>query len=471
MTSAALDVAHADLSADLLEDLASKELARRSLLDFCIRTATVDGEPYVQYRHSLKVIEYLEALERYAINKLIITMPTQHGKSYHSSERFPAFYLGRHPKDHVIVASYGQARANDASRKVRNIVESQEWPFSGIRVASDSSAVAQWALNTGGQVKAAGVDAALGGFGGHLLVLDDPHKDWSEAESTVISDATWNWFGAVFMRRQRRNARILIPTTRWNDRDVVGRILNTPDGKNWTLLELPGFADPTERPDAIGRAKGDVLWPEGPPLPRPETGEISRRQFDALVQQRPTARDGAIFKRPWFDLNERYNEPPPFSTTVAALDGAWKEGVGNSRSAITLWGKARDGYYPLHAWADRVEYPDLKAKVLSFVARHRPRKLLIEDAASGMALIQELRRSTSISIIGVPAKGSKESRAEAASAAFEGGRIHLPAEGEWVDEWIEEHIRFPAKPNDLVDTTSIALEHLGRSASWSPESV
>jgi predicted phage terminase large subunit-like protein len=85
-------------------------------------------------------------------------------------------------------------------------------------------------------------------------------------------------------------------------------------------------------------------------------------------------------------------------------------------------------------------------------------KFCVEDQASGIPLVQELRRSTSIPIIGVQVDASKYVRAESVTPEFESGRVYLPEGASWLDGWIEEHIRFPSGAHDdFVDTTSGAL--------------
>jgi predicted phage terminase large subunit-like protein len=59
---------------------------------------------------------------------------------------------------------------------------------------------------------------------------------------------------------------------------------------------------------------------------------------------------------------------------------------------------------------------------------------------------------------------SKYTRAEAVTPLFEAGKCFLPEEAPWLDEWIEEHVSFPGKFDDLVDTTSGALARLARAS-------
>lgn len=83
-----------------------------------------------------------------------------------------------------------------------------------------------------------------------------------------------------------------------------------------------------------------------------------------------------------------------------------------------------------------------------------------EDAASGIPIIQEFKRTLTIPIVGVTVDKSKYTRAEAVTPLFEAGKCYLPEDAPWLDEWIEEHVSFPGKHDDLVDTTSGALARL-----------
>lgn len=447
---------------DALRDFARQELARRTSLDF---NARIDPEFDRNARHTQVICEHLDALANRDIENLIVCMPPQHGKSTFTAQRFPAYLLGR-SRGRALVAttSYTIAIARKNSRAARNIVkERASWPFPDVEIARGAQSVDEWYTTAGGGVKAAGVGGSLTGFGAHLAVIDDPFKGMAEADRLTERDTVWEWYQTTVSTRARKGMQKLVCQTRWHDDDLTGRILNTKAARHWTVLTLRSYA---EEDDILGRAIGELLWPEGPrPLSVAE-GEITARGFAALYQQRPMPGEGAIFRIEFFE--NRYNLPPEVRWAAIALDGAWKTGVGNDRSALAFWTANDQRYAIRRAWAGRLEYPDLKRKFVDFYERARAEvdcaiACVVEDAASGTGVIQELSRTTNIPILGVHADVSKIARAEAVSPLFEAKKVELPQEADWVDEWIEEHVRFPAgKRDDWVDTSSLALARLSR---------
>jgi predicted phage terminase large subunit-like protein len=450
---------------EMYEALIREALAQRSFEEFCKR---VDPS-YLVLRHTRMLCKYLQALADGEIQKLMIFMPPRHGKTYHASERFPAFYEGiSDGTADMIISSYTARRAHASSFKVREIMRDPSWPFPDVALDPESQAVNEWRTNRGAVVVATGVGGSSGGFGANLLAIDDPLKGRKEANSETLRESTWEWYTEVAARRMQANLRTrkrtpakeLICTTRWTEDDIPGRILNSGAARKWEVLRLPAIA---EENDPLSRNKGEELAPElGVYIPRPDLGEISTRGFEALYQGNPTPQEGDLFKRAWF--SRRYDALPEMKRVAMYLDGAWKEGIGNDRSAIGLWGTDGINYYLIDAWAGRVEYPDLKLKMYDYWKRWREIAPTVwpcvEDAASGIPIIQEFRRTTNIPIVGVKVDKSKYTRAEAVTPLFESMRCLLPEDAPWLDEWIEEHLSFPGKHDDMVDTTSGALARL-----------
>lgn len=453
MTNFAQPYSPQEIRLELYRRELQRREAQRSLLAFCSR---MDPEYDPTLPHAKIICQYLTALYNREIENLAIFMPPQHGKSYHFSQRFPAFVLGASGgKALVATTSYTIDIARKNSRATRALVDDPQYPFD-IQMASDARAVDEWYTTAGGGVKAAGVGGSLTGFGATLIIVDDPFKGMAEANSPHQREEVWEWWQTTVQTRQRANTSKLLAQTRWHQDDLAGRIQNTKAARNWTFLHLRSLA---EEGDPLGRKPGEILWPGGPKPLSVEDGEISSRGWAALYQQRPMPAEGLIFKAAWF-ANEYYSVPEA-TRTVVAVDGAWKEGVASDRSALAHWGTDTREHWPIAVTAGRWEYPDLRRRLIEFCAYCRPNKVIIEDAASGTALIADLKRETSLPIVGVKPIASKVARVEAVTPYFESGRVRVPHEAAWKADWLAEHLDFPGGAHDdMVDTTAMALADL-----------
>lgn len=448
--------------------LARQELARRRLGDFL----SLMLPNYVETPHTRALCGHLEALEARDINRLAVFMPPRHGKSEHASRGFPAWYLGRRPQESVVLASYAAELAEANSRRARGHLLDARWPFPSVSVSPESAAVNRWHTTKQGGVIAAGARGGLTGHGANLLIVDDPVKDREEADSEAIRNSTWAWWTEVAQTRLMPDAVVLLVQTRWHEDDLAGRVLSSPSADEWTVLSLPALA---EEDDPLGRAEGDALWSAWYPEGRLQAlrSEIGERAFLALYQQRPSSEKGGIFRREW--LEGRYAELSRGpTTTIQAVDSAFKTGVSHDYSVVATW--ATDGrfYYLVDVWRRRVEFPDLVAAIKAQASAHSPSAIVIEDTASAQSAIQQLRRETALPIIPITASGTtKVSRAEAVSPLFEAGRVLLPEQSlAWLGPWVEEHVAFPTgKHDDQVDTTAYALARLRRYGGTSAASI
>jgi len=88
---------------------------------------------------------------------------------------------------------------------------------------------------------------------------------------------------------------------------------------------------------------------------------------------------------------------------------------------------------------------------------------MIEKKASGQSLIQDMRRA-GLPVMEYLPDRDKVSRVYAASPIMESGRLWLPKNKKWVDDLIEELIRFPnAAHDDQVDALTMAVHYLKES--------
>ena len=89
--------------------------ARSSLIEYTKATfPNYDAAP-----HILEVAAKLEAIESGEIDRLIVIMPPRHGKSLLTSQRFPAWYMGRNPTNQFIHCSYGGELVSQFGRRLQ----------------------------------------------------------------------------------------------------------------------------------------------------------------------------------------------------------------------------------------------------------------------------------------------------------------------------------------------------------------
>jgi predicted phage terminase large subunit-like protein len=216
----------------------------------------------------------------------------------------------------------------------------------------------------------------------------------------------------------------------------------------------------------LGRAEGEALWPERFPV---QALEATRRQigsaaFVSLYQGHPSAASGTVFKREWF---RTYREPlPSFQKIVQSWDTAFgKSTTSGDYSVCTTWGTNNHGHYLLALWRGRVDFPTLKHQVRSQAEQWKPHAILLEDAASGQSLLQELRLATSYPILAVKVDRDKRARAEAVTPMFEAGRVFLPLDAPWLNDFVDELASFPnGAHDDMVDSAAQALNYLREGA-------
>lgn len=411
---------------------------------------------YLLSPHIEELAEKLELVEKGHIRKLLVNMPPRHSKTQHTGRLFPAWFLGKHPDKEIIFTTYNQTFADDIGKDVKNLImeESYNHVFPNVKVAMDSKANAKFSFRGHrGKYVAVGIDGAVTGRGADVAIFDDPHKNRADALSPVKKKAVWDFYQSTISTRLSPNGAIIIIQTRWAEDDLTGMILANEDPKEWIHLNMP----------AINEYTGEALWPD-----RFSLAELERKkktvgsfEWEALYMQRPYSPEGSLIKRDWLQF---YVSPPDFEKYVISVDSAIKTDTVNDYSVLQIWGVAKNGYYLIRCWRDKVPYPELK-KVVELAAIQYPgAELLIEDKASGQQLIQDFRAATTLPVIPmVPGRNmpvDKTSRVMLASPLFEAGKIFIPETGANMQEFIHELIAFPNGAHD--DTVDACTQFAAR---------
>ena len=436
--------------------LEQAEAARSHFMDF---TKTVWPE-FINGRHHRIMAEKFDRIADGSLKRLIVNMPPRHTKSEFSSYLLPAWLMGRKPTLKIMQTTHTAELAFRFGRKVRNLMNSQEYKavFESVELRADSQAAGRWETSKGGEYFAAGVGGAVTGRGADLLIIDDPHSEQDALSPTALEHA-YEWYTSGPRQRLQPGGAIVIVMTRWAENDLTGKLLRQQArdvlADKWEIVEFPALMPDTDEP----------LWPEfwNKKDLLAVRGSLSVGKWQAQWQQNPTSDVSAILKREWWQT-WKPEEPPAVSYILQSYDTAFSKQTTADYSAITTWGVffPQDGDPPniilMDAKRGRWDFPELRRIALEEYKYWDPECVLIEAKASGMPLTQELRQMGIPVSNYSPSRGNdKYTRVNSIAPLFESGLVWAP-DSRWAEEVIDECAAFPAgEHDDYVDTVTQAL--------------
>lgn len=418
--------------------------------------------------HFRAISHVLERAVQGLEKRIIINLPPRNAKSMFASVALPAWILGRDPAETVICLSYSRDLAVKLSNQTRTLMTSQLYrdAFPGTILSSRKNTETDFETTRGGFRMATSVGGVLTGRGAQFIVIDDPIKS-IDALSDTIRNGTNVWFDQTVLSRlnDKTDGVVIVIMQRLHVEDLAGHLIARG---GWTVLDLPAIAETDEViPLGLGKVKrrraGELLHPEREPmqvLDELKAG-LGSSGFAAQYQQQPVPAGGNLIDWAWF---RRFEARPPrqrYESIVQSWDTASKAGEMNDYSVCTTWLVQENTYYLLDLHRERLDMPGLRRRAIELHDRYRPEAVLIEDKASGTALIQELRYTTGIPVIEIEPEGDKVTRAGAQAMRIEGGQVYLPVAAPWLDELQREVLAFPHSTfDDQVDSISQFLIYM-----------
>lgn len=358
---------------------------------------------------------------------------------------------------------------------------------------------------------------------------DDPH-DAAQVNSPVMRQAAiTKWDDALYNRvNDGRVACRVIVMQRLHIEDLAGHILDK-DSKdiakqNWCRIVIasefePGFTfaspigwqDPRKEP-------GELLWPGRFPRKKldEELARLMPRGYAAQHQQRPDSDATVGFLLEWwswytrkdhivplhwqrpdgakqdvaFDLPLNRDESLDVDWVCVSVDpsgGSLEEGA--SSVGITIIAGKKEKRFIIddctpgpRKFLDQVE--DVKKAVATAVRKTGKRsiRVLVELKAYGGAALEVMERAVKTGEYGLvdgktvmitfepyevkASDGSKEQRGMALEPDLFSGAIHLPEGAPWLTAFLAEFRRFPAEPNDRVDSVAQCIERFRKRIGW-----
>jgi predicted phage terminase large subunit-like protein len=211
----------------------------------------------------------------------------------------------------------------------------------------------------------------------------------------------------------------------------------------------------------IHRKKGDILWPA-----REDDKQLNSQKvlmgdyaFSGQYQQQPVPPGGVMFKTEW--ITQRFDAIPPNATRILSVDAAFNDSQDSSYVVIQTWARlGQDNYLE-----DQIRVKIGFHETIDAIRAAKQRRpgiiaVLIEDKANGEAIIQTLKVEFP-GVIPVNPMASKQARAASVTPLWSTGRVWLPKDRPWLQEFLHEISSFPgSRYNDQVDAMSQALTWL-----------
>lgn len=328
---------------------AGQELQRRKLIHFTSAFTNEYQPGWVHQEVADHLEAFMEAVDRKLSPRLMIFLPPRTGKTQLVSRCFPAYCLGHHPNWEIIAATYGQELADDIGRYVRSILNDPVYGkiFPTTKIQAGSNAADRLDTTARGGYRAVGRGGSLTGRGAHVLLIDDPLKDDSEADSATIQDGLRSWYATSARTRLAPGGGVIIVQTLWSLNDLPLALLEAetkdPLADKWCVYKYPALATH----DETHRKKGESIHPErfsAQELERTRASFYSQglsRWWNSLYQQNPVEEEGNFFKAEWLQYYKPQDLPKELNWYMG-VDYAVSKANTADHTAIVRFGVDKD---------------------------------------------------------------------------------------------------------------------------------
>lgn len=323
--------------------------------------------------------------------RLALSMPPGHGKSTLLSVLLSAFLIGQDPKNKVILISHSGPFADSLGRKCRALMNRPIYQtIFPETIISSKGESGTFETSDGGGLQSVGRGGQIIGKRANFILIDDVLKNKEEADSPAIIRKLWEWFPTVPMTRLLPNAGIIILSTRWCKKDLIGFVTKKGKGaKRWEYINLEGICTDKEK-DPLGREVGEPLWPEWYDLDYYEEVREDEAVFQTVFQGNPTSEVNTTINIGNITYYRELRDEQTEDFTVLSYDTASKVGDYTDYTAITVWGVRKD---LRHAHLKtiirkKLEFPDLCETFEQLDRTYQPDYTIIENASSGIQLLQ-----------------------------------------------------------------------------------
>lgn len=452
-------LADASIPDQFFQDLLARALRELSRTDVLAFGEYVFG--HQPAKHHAELIDFI--LERLAERENgIVLEPRGHAKTTWANTILLSWLVARFPNIRIGLVSNTAKQSNAFSRAIRWTLEANEHykKVFGNLVGPHKWTDVEWIQRNSSLHGTKDVTMYSTGTGGPIiskrfdLILCDDILDEENTVNPEQREKVETWFWKTLKPSLAPGGSIIVIGTRWSDGDLYQKLI---DDKKWPALVRSAiwYAD-----DDRKQLKPNALWPEIWSLDKleAERRDMGSAMFAcAYLNDISGLMEGNVFKKDWF----RY-----FRTLPAGHTYTYKMGVDLASSEkesadytarVVIAEDEQYNTYVLSVYRDRRETKHRQFVIDGYNAYPDISRIIVETNQFQSSLVKEIINSTPLPVVGRRADVDKVTRARAAAARYESGKVfhheHLAG-----SDFEVELASFPKGHDDMIDALGYAME-------------
>ena len=460
-----------------------REMSKRSLYYFFKLIITeiyrhIEFTDNWHYQYLCDILQVrVESMLRHEPQKhLLINCPIRSGKTILISEIFPVWLWIKSDKLMIQNVCATQRLATKSSRMSKLILTSQFFQqlFPEIQLAHDAKAKSDYVTTNNGSRQSYGVDSSIIGSSYSVLIADDLN-DPADVNSEISLNNVITTFKDVISGRMNNqwDMRVILQQ-RTSSKDLCQHLMDN-NREDYRHICITGELTKDTSNEVRQYYKDDLFFPSRYSRERLEQykRELTPQAYASQILQSPASLQGEIILRIWLSIKKQSEvQAIPKGKIYLFIDSAFTSNDKNDASAYFVCFVNNGKMYILKCYEKWLEFFESIEEIKELIVSYGVNKVYVENKATGLSIMQELKRQLrgkTVILPVSPGSKSKIERARSIQTYLQNGKVCV-VQDTWNNTFIDQCANFPYGKNNMVDCLVYAVGTLiaGKHATENP---
>jgi len=409
--------------------------------------------------------ERVEAMLRHEPQKhLLINCPIRSGKTILISEIFPIWLWIKSDKLMIQNVCATQRLATKSSRMSKLILTSQFFQhlFPEIQLAHDAKSKSDYVTTNNGSRQSYGIDSSIIGSSYSVLIADDLN-DPSDVNSEISLNNVISTFKDVISGRMNNawDMRVILQQ-RTSSKDLCQHLLDN-NYQDYKHICITGELTKQTSPEVVKYYDEDGLFfPSRYNRERLNQykRELTAQAYASQILQAPASLQGEIILRMWLPIIKQSEfQQIPKGKIYLLVDTAYTSNDKNDATAFFVCCVNNGKLYIIKCYEKWLEFYECLEEIKELITLYGVNKCYVENKATGLSIMQELKRQLRGKTIILPVSAGSKSKVERARSVqpyLQNAKVCV-VQDTWNNAFIDQCANFPYGKDNMVDTLVYAI--------------